>query len=237
MTCNNCNCPFSTLYGKGGPISDPGLECMVRDASQNVSFEPGDVIFLQGQSSTSLYSLADGFVKICSNSADGQEQIVGLSTPGKLLLGLQSMDEETYAYTAIAATAVNGCKINHQSLLSSSKIEGDLAMRLVSALNAQLAHSRALMQVMGHKSASAKIASFLLLMTPKSHNGNGQFALPFSRREMAALFGLTEETVCRLMADMKRTGAIYAPRGKVEIRDLDQLHAIANGQSGEHHVA
>lgn len=237
MICNNCNCPFSTLHGKGDPISDPDLECMLQDASQNVSFEQGNIIFLQGQPSTSLYSLADGLVKICSNSADGREQIVGISTPGKLLLGLQSMDEETYAYSAIAATAVHGCKINQRSLLALSKTKGDLAMRLVSALNAQLAHSRALMEVMGHKSASAKIASFILLMTANAKKGNGRFALPLSRREMAALFGLTEETVCRLMADMNRTGAIYAPRGRVEILDLDQLHAIANGRSGEQHVA
>jgi hypothetical protein len=48
---------------------------------------------------------------------------------------------------------------------------------------------------------------------------------------------LSEETVCRLMADMKRSGTIYAPRGKVEIRDWNQLCAIANEQSGGHLVA
>jgi CRP/FNR family transcriptional regulator len=104
-------------------------------------------------------------------------------------------------------------------------------MRLVGAVNAQLAHSRALMEVMGHKSAAAKIAAFILLMTPKSEKGSDRFELPFSRLEMASLLGLSEETVCRLMANMKRSGAIYAPRGKVEIRDWKQLHAISNGTS------
>lgn len=233
MTCYNCNCPFSNLLAKSGPISEPDLECMIQDASQNVAFKQGDVIFLQGQTSTNLYTLTDGFVKICSNSAEGREQIVGLSTPGDLLLGLQSINEENYAYTAIAATVVHGCKINHKSLLAHARTEGDVAMRLISAMNAQLAHSRALMEVMGHKSAAAKIASFILLMTRKPGNGNGQFALPFSRREMAALFGLSEETVCRLMANMKRRGAINAPRGKIEVRDWKQLHAIADGPSCE----
>jgi CRP/FNR family transcriptional regulator len=107
-------------------------------------------------------------------------------------------------------------------------------MRLMSAVNAQLAHSRALMEVLGHKSAAAKIASFILLMTPRSENGDGRFELPFSRMEMAGLLGLSEETVCRLMASMKRSGAIYAPRGKVEIRDWKQLHALSDGQPGGH---
>ena len=85
------------------------------------------------------------------------------------------------------------------------------------------------MEVLGHKCAAAKIASFILLMTPKSEQGNCRFALPFSRMEMASLLGLSEETVCRLMANMRRQGAIHAPRGKVEIRDWNQLHAIADG--------
>jgi len=45
---------------------------------------------------------------------------------------------------------------------------------------------------------------------------------------MASLLGLREETVCRSMAMMKRNGAIYAPRGRVEVRDWDRIHAIAD---------
>ena len=61
--------------------------------------------------------------------------------------------------------------------------------------------------------------------------------MPFSRVEMASLLGLSEETVCRLMANMKRDGAIYAPRGYVEIRDWDRLHAIADGKARSHLAA
>jgi len=71
-------------------------------------------------------------------------------------------------------------------------------------------------------------------MTPKSEDGNCGFSMPFSRMEMASLLGLSEETVCRLMANMKRSGAIYAPRGKVEIRDWSQLHAISEGNTNHH---
>ena len=75
---------------------------------------------------------------------------------------------------------------------------------------------------------SSEMRSFILLMTPKSVNGNCDVPMPFSRVEMAGLLGLSEETVCRSMAMMKRAGAIYAPRGHVEIRDWDRLHEIAD---------
>jgi len=237
MRCTNSECPFFGLHAQDSPLSDQEIQCIVSRAVQKVSFRKGEVLFLQGQSSSSLYSLTEGMVKICTISADGHEQIVGLSTPGNLLVGLQSINDDRYAYTGVAETTVRACKINHKVLLACIRKKGEIALRLLDALNAQLAHSRALMEVMGHKCAAAKIASFLLLMTPGSEHGNCNFPMPFSRMEMAGILGLSEETVCRLMASMKRAGAIYAPRGKVEIRDWKQLHAISGGHGGEHWAA
>ena len=233
MPCANCNCPFCELQTENGLFSTVEIQCMITDAVQKVKFRKGEVLFLQGQSSANLYSLASGMVKIYTHTSDGREQIVGLSCPDDLLVGLQSINHERYAYSAAAATAVVACKINHRVLLEHVQDRGDLAMRLIDAVNAQLAHSRALIQVMGHKNAAAKIASFILLMTSRSQHGNCPFTLPFSRMDIASLLGLSEETVCRLMANMKRTGVIYAPRGKIEIRDGDQLRAIADGTVSE----
>lgn len=207
------------------------LQCMLNDSVQRTTFRHGEILFMQGQPSACLFAVSDGMVKICTHNPDGREQIVGLSSPQSLLVGLQSLNDERYAYSAIAASNVRACKINHRTLIEHVRDRGDLAMRLIEALNTQLAHSRSLMEVLGHKCAAAKIASFILLMTPKSKKSNGGFALPFSRLEIASLLGLSEETVCRLMANMKREGAIHAPRGRIEIRDWDRLHAIADGKN------
>ena len=206
------------------------LQCMLNDSVQRTTFRHGEILFMQGQPSACLFAVSDGMVKICTHNPDGREQIVGLSSPQSLLVGLQSLNDDRYAYSAIAASNVRACKINHRTLIDHVRDRGDLAMRLIEALNSQLAHSRALMEVLGHKCAAAKIASFILLMTPKSKKSNGGFALPFSRLEIASLLGLSEETVCRLMANMKREGAIHAPRGHIEIRDWDRLHAIVDGK-------
>ena len=196
------------------------------------NFKDGEVLFMQGQPSSNLYALAEGIVKICTHTPDGREHIIGMSSPNNLLVGLQSLSEERYAYTAIASTTVKACRINHRALMSRLDESSDIAMRLINAFNAQLAHSRALMEVMGHHCAACKIASFLLLMTPKSEHGNCEYSMPFSRVEMANLLGLSEETVCRSMARMKREDVILAPRGHIEIRDWDKLQQIAEDCSG-----
>ncbi len=232
MPCSNCNCPFQEFQGLNGSNLSRDEPCMLNNSLQHVTFRQGDVLFMQGQPSSCLFALSDGMVKICTHSSDGREQIVGLSSPQSLLVGLQSLHDDRYSYSAIAASDVTACKIHHRTLMERVRDRGDLAIRLIEALNAQLAHSRALMEVLGHKCAAAKIASFILLMAPKSAKANGGFALRFSRLEIASLLGLSEETVCRLMASMKREGAIHAPRGRIEIRDWDRLHAIADGKTG-----
>lgn len=232
MPCGNYACPFHEQQAEHSPFVDDELHCMVTDAVKQVRFAAGDVLFAQGEPSTSLYSLSDGLIKITCHTSDGREQIVGLSSPGKLLVGLQSINDDNHAYSAVAETSISACKIRHRALLRAANKRGDVAMRLISSINAQLAHSRELMRVMGHKSAAAKIASFISLIIPKSEHGNRRFTLPFSRGEIAGLLGLSEETVCRQMAKLKRSGILYAPRGKIEILDWDQLQQVAEGAGG-----
>ena len=229
MPCSNCDCPFQAVRDHDGLLSTAEEPCALNGVVQHVEFDHGEVLFMQGQPSKYLYAVTEGMVKICTHCADGHEQIVGLSSPDQLLVGLQSIDGNSYAYSAIAATKVKACKINHRTVLARIRDQGDLGIRLIHAVNLQLAHSRALMEVLGHKCAAGKIAAFILLMTPKSEHGNCRFTLPFSRMEMASLLGLSEETVCRVMAMIHRLGAIDAPRGRMEIHDWDQLHAIAEG--------
>jgi len=231
MSCSNHKCPFFKFQGDSDRISQLDSPCMLNYSLHSVAFSKGEILFLQGQPSSSLFSLTQGTVKICSHTPDGQERIVGMSSPGSLLVGLQSINDTRHAYTAIAVTPVLACKLNHRTLLENAQQRGEVALRLVQAAGAQLAHSRAMMEVLGHKCAAAKVASFILLMTSKAEQGESGFVMPFSRGEMAGILGLSEETVCRLMANMKRSGAIYAPRGKMEIRDWNQLQAISEGSA------
>ncbi|MDH5455548.1 MAG: Crp/Fnr family transcriptional regulator [Gammaproteobacteria bacterium] len=228
MSCNNLVCPFHEIQASDYLSSDSDMKCLITNTVKQVRFGKGEILFAQGQPSDSLFSLSSGIVKITYHTQDGREQIIGLSTPGKLLVGLQSINNDYYEYSAVAETETYACKVRHRALLRTAQKRGEVAMRLVDALNAQLAHSRSLMTVMGHKCAASKIASFIKLIVPSSEHGNRRYTLPFSRSEIANLLGLSEETVCRRMAEMRRRGILYAPRGKIEILDWEQLHDMAD---------
>ena len=231
IVCSSFNCPFFASGKNDDGNGEPATTCLITDGVKQVNYSKGDFLFEAGQRSCCAFAMRSGTVKISAFREDGNEQIVGIARPGKYLVGLQSLSTEFRTYTAIAETDVRACKVRHRTLLQAVATRGDVALRVVDSINAQLAHSRRLMEVMGHKNAAAKIASFISLLIPKSEHGDRPYKLPFTRVEIAGMLGLSEETVCRQMARMRRAEIVHAPRGKIVVLDWTRLLAIAEGEA------
>ena len=227
MKCSNTKCPFSAHAGGNGRTRPFPSNCLVSDSVKEVSFSKGDFMFSQDQQSSCVYVLTEGVAKILSVTPDGREQIVGFASPEKLMVGLQSLSNDSYAGSAVAETNITACKIRKRALLTAVTSNPEVALRLIDAMNAQLAMSRAMIRAGEHGSAVAKIAAFLLLLLPTDRHDDRRHVLPVSRSEIAGILGLSEETVCRQMAKMKRRGILYAPRGGIEVYDWVKLNAIA----------
>ena len=234
MSCRNLECPFTLGPQGNGESKSRELNCLVADSVKEVTFSKGDFLFCQDQPSCCVYALTDGLAKILSVTPDGHEQIVGFANPHKLMVGLRSLSNTNYADSAIAETSITACKIRKRSLLSAVARDPVVAFRLIDAMNAQLAMSRAMIRAVEHHGAAAKIAAFLLLLLPEKENSTKRYELPVSRREIADILGLSEETVCRQMAALRRKDILYAPRGSIEIHDWDQLRAIAEERQTLH---
>lgn len=225
MDCGASDCPFYSVDMDANPMLTAGSHCLVGDSIKQVRFDKGEIIFSQDQVGCCVYTVTSGLVKICNITPEGVEQIVGFANRHKLMMGLQSLSNDRYVDSAIAETDVTGCKISKRALMAKVAENPDVAVALIDATSTQLRMTRALMRVMEHHGAAAKIAAFLTLVIP---NTEQRFPMPLSRSEIADLLGLSEETVCRHMAKMKREGILYAPRGSVEIHDWDRLHKIAS---------
>lgn len=228
MNCVNKECPFDASKSAKCKPTDLREDCLVFDSVKQVRFAKGEVLFSQGDTSCCVYALNKGIVKLCDVSHSGDEQIVGFASPHRLMVGLRSLSKPVYSVTAIAESDVSACKIRKRSLLTAMSQDPEVGIRLIDALNSQLDMSRALMRVTERHGAKAKIAAFLCLLIPQLNGGSHSVEFPFSRSEMAGMLGLTEETVCRQMAAMRRDGILFAPRGKIEIHNWNRLQAVAD---------
>lgn len=110
-------------------------------------------------------------------------------------------------------------------------------LRAVLARALQALHrSRTRMMQLGHKSASARVADFLVSMAESLADctaGACAFALPMSRRDIGDSLGLTIETVSRQLAELREAGLVATTgRSKVCLSDIAALARIAGRQSG-----
>ncbi len=117
--------------------------------------------------------------------------------------------------------------------------QGDPAvLRSVLTRSLQALHrSRTRMMQMGHKSAAARIADFLVSMAERlggCTTGECTIALPMSRRDIGDSLGLTIETVSRQLTELREAGLVATEgRSKVCLSDVAALARIAGRGTAE----
>lgn len=228
MGCEQCAIGHCIMCDEKWDTEDFHLAaCVIHGMIRVHTYEPGETIFRKNESSRHLYILKSGRVKLTAVIPGGRNQIVGLVTHGHLL-GVDTLSDEVYTYSATATSTVTACKFKHKAMLRAIKEHPALTINLLEDLNAKLAQTRALIEAMGHRTAAEKIAACILALQPHNVFPEENSSLKVSRLDIANMLGLTEETVCRVMARLRRMEVIEAPRGNIFIRNRERLQNIAD---------
>lgn len=89
--------------------------------------------------------------------------------------------------------------------------------------------------MLGRKSAVEKVASFLVVLgqgTGQDADGHVRFDLPMRRADVADFLGVTTETVCRTLTQLRKSGVVVIRNiHTIEIRDPDALLALSQGEA------
>ena len=180
----------------------------------------------------STYSnILSGVVKLTKLMADGRQQIVGLQfapdflgRPFKRQLGV----------TAEAATDVRVCSFPAHILETMIAESPELEHKLHEQALKELDEAREWMLTLGRKTASEKVASFLLMIAANIDPEAGtdercvRFQLPLKRSDIADFLGLTIETVSRQITKLRKQGIIQVENNRtVSIINLSRLREAA----------
>jgi CRP-like cAMP-binding protein len=86
--------------------------------------------------------------------------------------------------------------------------------------------------LLGRKSATEKVASFLMLMAERQGCEDGDAVeVPMTRADIADYLGLTIETVSRTLSRLRQEGLIAIPTPtRITLRDRDGLEELAAGE-------
>jgi CRP/FNR family transcriptional regulator len=188
----------------------------------------GETIFSEGDASDYIYEVVHGTLRLYRLLSDGRRQIMGFPTEGHIL-GLAP--DGTHAYTAEAITDVTLCRYPRTSFDRLVDSVPGLARRLWTVTSDELRYAQDLMLLLGRKTATEKVASFLLLMAEQQPDADDEVAVPMTRSDIGDYLGLTVETVSRTLTKLKRDRLIALPTlDRIEFLDRDRLEEVSAGE-------
>ncbi|MBN8843704.1 MAG: Crp/Fnr family transcriptional regulator [Sphingomonadales bacterium] len=182
----------------------------------------GHTLLWEGDEAPTVANVLKGVLKLVVAAADGREQIVGLVFPSDFI-GRPFGKQSPYRVTAMTDAEV--CIFNRKSFDEFAERHPHLQQKLLHRTLDELDRARHWMMLLGRKSASEKVATFLLDMEERlpnvdGTNAEGGFELPFGRQQIADILGLTIETTCRQLTRMRADGLVDLPsRRAIRIND------------------
>jgi CRP/FNR family transcriptional regulator len=193
----------------------------------------GQTLVWEGDEALLVANVIKGVLKLGISMPDGREQIVGVVFPSDFI-GRPFGQQSEHSVTALTDAEV--CVFPRKSFDEFARVHPDLEHKLLQRTLAELDRARSWMLMLGRKTASEKIATFLLELGDRLNDTGCQhfdkvitkFELPLDRQQMGDVLGLTIETVSRQLTKLKGSGMIDLPdRRSVVIKDRERLQNLA----------
>jgi CRP/FNR family nitrogen fixation transcriptional regulator len=223
---------WSTLGGAAAAASkcspiDEDLRAL-QQIGAKVRFTRGETIFNDGDEATHCYKVISGAVRLCKHMADGRRQIADFLLAGDLF-GFMQFGQYKFSAEAIGDVVLMCYPQRHVARLSSSM--PNLRGRVLVLLSQRLLGMQDHLVMLGRQTAKERIASFLLHIAERSDAEEDlAFDLPMSRQDIADYLGLTIETVCRMLSELKREKVIAIPNvGQIIVKDIASLQTLTEG--------
>lgn len=226
VLCRSCEARHGGMCG----VLEPDELLTLARYTHKANHAAGDELIGESTETTSYANVMKGVVKLTKGLEDGRQQVVGLQFAPDFLGRLFGRESNV---TAQAASEVELCVVPRPALERLIAETPHLEHRLMQQTLRELDEARDWMVTLGRKTASEKVASFLLLVAlhtdPDHDEGEpARFDLPLTRGDIADFLGLTIETVSRQLSRMRAAGIIRIEGLRsVEVLDLDRLREIA----------
>jgi CRP/FNR family nitrogen fixation transcriptional regulator len=179
-------------------------------------------IYGQGESGSFWYKVISGTVRISKLRTDGRRHIAEFCFSGDGF-GLDSATERSFSAEAVEDVTV----MRYPRAATERLTEANPAVaRLLRDMTLKsLAAAQARLMILGRMMATERVASFLLELSERNDDER-HLELPMCRCDIGDYLGITIETVCRVLSDLRRRGVIEVSPHSITVLDRFALEAI-----------
>ncbi len=199
--------------------------------SAQTHLKPGAYLFYEGDEVEWLYQVTSGVVRLTRLLSDGRRQVIAFGYPGDII-GFPSAGTHHTDCEALSETHLQPYK---RSILEDRNSDPEIHSALLQAALSEISAMQDHFMMLGRKSASEKLASFLCVLAERVGVDFGQYKsviLPMSRSDIADFLGLTTETVSRTFTQLRNSKIITIENIHTVI--IERPTALLGLSQGEH---
>jgi len=217
----------TTLFGD----LDADTLRVLADRSVDRLLAPGEVLFVEGESASGLFVVADGAVRAYRTNRDGRLQIIHVERAGATIAEVPVFDGGPYPSSAAAEGPTTVLAISRNEVLRLSAERPVIALAALRVLAGRLRRCAALVETLALREVGQRLAQLFLEEARRkgrrSRSGLA-FQLSLSREQIAARVGTVREVASRAISRMERDGLIEIEGRRVRIRDEARLSEYAH---------
>lgn len=183
----------------------------------------GGTLYEEGATGDYVYALRSGFVKLMQQSGNGNARIVRLLHAGESA-GLELLADGRYRHTAVVLRDIDVCRVPLRMLRTLREAHREVCDEVLRRLQKSVDTADYGITHLSTGTAQARMARLLLGLARGKQTDERDWLM---REDIAALLGLTLETVSRTVSEFKRQGLIVEHERYFEI-DRDALERVAS---------
>jgi len=186
-------------------------------------FAAGEVVFREGDASSTCYIVRSGRARAVREHADGRQLALATFGPGDIFGELAMFDDERRSATVEAIEPVEALAILGNDLRRCMERRPQLAIALAASLARRLRATNERLASQSFQTVQSRVANVLGQLVEQQDAGRTDVSLTVTQAEVAQLAGSSRESASRFLAVLERAGVISQGRGRLTVHDPEAL--------------
>jgi len=200
----------------------------ISEAAVPRHFEPGQVVFREGDSSDTCYIVRSGLTRAIREHGDGRVITLATFGPGDIFGELAMFEDERRSATVEATEPTDVVAVLGPDMRRLMVEHPEISTRLVIALGRRLRESNERLTRQSFQTVQSRVATILSELVAhelaaREGVSESDVLLIATQAELAQLAGSSRESASRFLAVLERAGVISQGRGRLTVHDLDAL--------------
>jgi CRP-like cAMP-binding protein len=189
-------------------------------------YDPGQVVFREGDASDTCYVVRAGHARAIREHADGRTITLANFGPGDIFGELAMFEDERRSATIEALDGLETIAILGADMRRLMREHSDIAVKLVVSLGRRLRAANERLASQSFQTVQSRVATVLTQLVAEARAegaGERDVLIVATQADVAKLAGSSRESASRFLAVLERAGVIEQGRGKLTVHDPTAL--------------